>query len=87
MSTAMLYREDAYARGCVTRVLAAGPEGVLLDRTVFYPQGGGQPGDQGSLRFEDGREIRVGTRSTGRTARRSCTSSRVIRPRLGIRSR
>ena len=31
------------------------PGGVILDRTVFYPRGGGQPGDTGSLEWEGGR--------------------------------
>ena len=52
--TALLYRDDAYARECSARVLAAGPEGVLLDRTVFYAQAGGQPGDAGALRWDSG---------------------------------
>jgi misacylated tRNA(Ala) deacylase len=36
----------------------AGDEGVVLDRTVFYARSGGQPGDTGVLRWEDG-EVRV----------------------------
>ena len=61
MATTMhLYRDDPYATTCTAQVVATAPEGsVVVDRTVFYPQGGGQPGDQGVLRLTDGREIRV----------------------------
>ncbi len=34
--TEALFRADAYLRRCEARVVAAGPDGVLLDRTVFY---------------------------------------------------
>ncbi len=54
MPTEPLYRADAYATEATATVLAAGPEGVLLDRTPFYPQGGGQPGDAGWLRWAGG---------------------------------
>ncbi|MBD0271177.1 MAG: alanyl-tRNA editing protein [Acetobacteraceae bacterium] len=56
--TELLYRADPYARECAARVLAAGPDGVLLDRTVFYAQAGGQPGDAGALEW-DGGSMRV----------------------------
>ncbi len=49
---------DAYARSTDATVLEVRPEGVLLDRTVFYARGGGQPGDTGWLRW-DGGECRV----------------------------
>lgn len=54
-----LCRTDGYARSCDAVVTAAGPDGIRLDRTVFYPAGGGQPGDTGVLRFADGAEIRI----------------------------
>jgi misacylated tRNA(Ala) deacylase len=55
----LLFRDDAYLRSCTARVIAVDERGVRLDRTVFYPTGGGQPGDCGVLRFVDGSEIAV----------------------------
>ena len=72
MTTALLYRDDAYARECAARVLAAGPEGVLLDRTVFYAQAGGQPGDAGALRWEGG-AMAVAKAVKGAGRARCCT--------------
>jgi misacylated tRNA(Ala) deacylase len=57
--TEELFREDAALLECSARVLAIDELGVRLDRTVFYPQGGGQAGDAGVLRLADGRELRV----------------------------
>ena len=57
-----LFREDAYQRSCEATVIAADEAGILLDRTVFYPMGGGQPGDQGRLRLaasDGGGEIAI----------------------------
>ena len=52
--TEPLFRDDAYLESCDATVLAVTSEGVVLDRTVFYPTGGGQPGDVGTLRFAGG---------------------------------
>lgn len=59
MTTERLYYEDAYLRSCEARVLRVDERGVLLDRSVFYPLGGGQPGDVGHLRAADGREVEI----------------------------
>jgi misacylated tRNA(Ala) deacylase len=53
--TEPLFQQDAYLRSCTARVTEVLPDGVVLDRTVFYPLGGGQPGDTGVLRARDGR--------------------------------
>jgi misacylated tRNA(Ala) deacylase len=58
-TTEPLFQQDAYLKECNARVLEAGPEGVVLDRSVFYPLGGGQPGDTGWLESPDGRRWRV----------------------------
>jgi misacylated tRNA(Ala) deacylase len=52
--TEELFREDATLRECEARVVAVEDGGVVLDRTVFYPQGGGQAGDSGVLRAVEG---------------------------------
>ena len=55
----LLFRDDPYLKSCEATVVSAGPDGLRLDRTVFYPMGGGQPGDCGSLTLEDGTRIKV----------------------------
>jgi misacylated tRNA(Ala) deacylase len=45
----LLFRDDPYLRDCDATVLAVHGDAVELDRTVFYPTGGGQPGDTGTL--------------------------------------
>ena len=57
--TELLFRDDAYLRSCEARVIGADERGIRLDRTVFYPQGGGQAGDSGVLRMADGTVIAI----------------------------
>ncbi|WP_414471274.1 alanyl-tRNA editing protein [Microvirga sp. M2] len=59
-ATTLLFRDNAYARSCTATVLDVTPEGgVILDRTVFYAQGGGQPGDVGVIRRRNGDSVAV----------------------------
>ena len=57
--TEELFRRDAYLKTCEATVVRAGPEGIVLDRTVFYPEGGGQPGDSGTFALPDGSETAI----------------------------
>ena len=57
--TELLYQTDAYRKEFTARVVAQDQTGVLLDRTAFYPGGGGQPADTGLLRAGDGRSWQV----------------------------
>jgi misacylated tRNA(Ala) deacylase len=57
--TEELFREDATLLECEARVTVADERGIQLDRTVFYPTGGGQAGDAGVLVLADGREIAI----------------------------
>ncbi|MFV3128574.1 alanyl-tRNA editing protein [Niveispirillum sp. KHB5.9] len=50
----LLFRDDPYQVEAQAVVLAAGPEGIRLDRSLFYPNGGGQPGDIGTLSWDGG---------------------------------
>jgi misacylated tRNA(Ala) deacylase len=66
--TELVFRDDAYARSCAARIVAAGGRGIRLDRTVFYPTGGGQPGDTGALRLASGETIAIVDTVKGETA-------------------
>jgi misacylated tRNA(Ala) deacylase len=55
--TEPIYHHDAYVKGFEARVVASGPDGVVLDRTAFFPGGGGQPADRGRLTWDGGSAV------------------------------
>jgi misacylated tRNA(Ala) deacylase len=57
--TELLFRDDGYLRSCTATVVGVDARGIRLDRTVFYPNGGGQPGDMGSLRLASGETVTI----------------------------
>ena len=57
--TELLFRDDGYLRSCAAQVVGADARGIRLDRTLFYPTGGGQPGDSGVLRLLSGEAIAI----------------------------
>jgi misacylated tRNA(Ala) deacylase len=62
MSTECLFRDDPYRKDCQARVVALTEQGgIVLDRTVFYANSGGQPGDSGSLSKPDGTAVAIAT--------------------------
>jgi misacylated tRNA(Ala) deacylase len=59
MTTELLFRKDAYLKTATARVVAVSERRIELDRTIFYPQGGGQMGDTGALVRDSGERIAV----------------------------
>ncbi|MDZ7669039.1 MAG: alanyl-tRNA editing protein [Gammaproteobacteria bacterium] len=57
--TRRLYEEDAYQRECTALVTVAAEAGLVLDQTVFYAAGGGQPGDTGTIEWGEGQTLRI----------------------------
>lgn len=57
--TQELFRDDSYLKACEATVVAVDDAGIVLDRTVFYPSAGGQPGDAGQLRLADGSTVAI----------------------------
>ena len=81
--TEALFREHSYLRECQATVIAAGPEGIILDQTVFYPTGGGQPGDIGAITWEGGSVAVSDTRYGDAGAIRHLTEADAILPAAG----
>ncbi|WP_181707101.1 alanyl-tRNA editing protein [Chthonobacter rhizosphaerae] len=59
--TVPVFRDDAYLSVAEATVVSADETGIELDRSVFYPAGGGQPGDVGRLERADGRVVPIAT--------------------------
>ncbi len=60
--TKALFTDDAYMQQCQATIISINADGgIILDQTVFYPTGGGQPGDSGVLVTNDGIEIKINT--------------------------
>lgn len=64
--TEMLFRADPYLRDAEGEVIGHTEEGgIILDKSVFYPTGGGQPGDSGELRWGQDDRLEIATTIKG----------------------
>ena len=82
--TETLFRDDAYLQECEAAVLDRDDDAVILDRTVFYAMGGGQPGDTGILRWSGGESRVVDTRYGNRGAIRHIIADDDELPPAGV---
>jgi misacylated tRNA(Ala) deacylase len=70
MTTELLFREDAYLKSATARVVSVTERGIELDRTVFYPLGGGQAGDSGVFVRGNGERLTITDTRKGEEAAR-----------------
>jgi misacylated tRNA(Ala) deacylase len=59
VTSRLLFHDEPYRREADARVVAVSAAGIVLDSLLFYPRGGGQPGDRGRLVLADGAEIEI----------------------------
>ena len=86
--TQELFRQDAYLRECDAHIIAmTDTGGIVLDRTVFYPLGGGQDGDSGVLVLADGSSVVIADTRKGKDADGNATSASVHLPAPGQEER
>ena len=81
--TEELFRNDSYLRECQATVVESSPAGIVLDRTVFYPMGGGQPGDTGTISWDGGSVSITDTRYGDAGSIRHLTESDAELPAAG----
>ena len=81
--TQELFREDSYIRECDATVIAIDDGAVILDRTIFYPLGGGQPGDTGEITCAGGKAMVVDTRYGDGGAIRHVVEEISVLPEVG----
>lgn len=78
-----LFRQNAYLQHCDATVTGLDEHGIVLDRTVFYPLGGGQAGDAGTLTLADGTTIAIADTRKGKDAEGRPTAAIVHVPAPG----
>ena len=85
--TEQLFREDSYLKECDAVVVAVDGDAIVLDRTVFYPMGGGQAADTGTIDWEGGSATVIDTRYGDGGAIRHIVEENAARPQAGAQVR
>jgi misacylated tRNA(Ala) deacylase len=85
--TEQLFREDSYLKECDAIVVTADGDAIVLDRTVFYPMGGGQAADTGTIHWEGGSTTVIDTRYGDGGAIRHIVEENAARPQAGTQVR
>lgn len=81
--TKELFRDDSYLKSCEATVTATSDSVVVLDQTVFYPTGGGQPGDTGTLEVAGGAKVEIVDTRKGETGIEHVVADGSVLPSVG----